>query len=112
MRARQQAGFHMNRTAVDHEGDRAALIPLVVGKRCIGFSQGLDDNLRIEQAPQIVTRQQHNLTTRRSNELGHKSLSFYYRGLQFFELCDTPQPLRAVAPSRETDRSRVPASTA
>src|SRR5262245_26789054 len=75
MRARQQAGFHVNGPAFDREADRAALIPSVVGKRCVGLAQSLDDNLRIEQAPQIVPRQQHNFTRRRSNGLGHKSLS-------------------------------------
>jgi hypothetical protein len=74
MRAGQQAGFHMNRTAVDHEADRAALIPPVVGKRRIGFLQRLDDRFRIEQAPEIVARQQHDLTTCGSNGLGHKRL--------------------------------------
>jgi len=88
MRARQQAGFHVNGSAFDCEADRAALIPSVVGQRCIGFAQGLDDNFRIEQAPQIVTRQQHNLIGRRSNGLDHKSLSFCYRAFKYIGLCD------------------------
>jgi hypothetical protein len=67
----------MNRAPVDHKTDRAALILLVVGQGCIGVSQRLDDNLRIEQASQIVTRQQHNLSRLGSNGLDHKSLPFY-----------------------------------
>ena len=51
MRTRQQAGFHMNGPTFDHEADRAALIPSVVGKRCIGFAQGLMKGARFAFEP-------------------------------------------------------------
>src|SRR3954469_23820656 len=74
MRARQQAGFHMNRTAVDREAERAPLIRRVVGQRRIGFLQCLDYNAWVEQAPEIVTRQQYDLTTGGSDGSSHKRL--------------------------------------
>jgi hypothetical protein len=51
----------MNGAALDHEGERAALIARVVGQRCIGLAQGVDHKPRMKQAPQIGTGQQHDL---------------------------------------------------
>ena len=46
----------MNGPAFDREAHRPALITPTVGKSGIGFAEGLYHNLRIEQAPQVVTR--------------------------------------------------------
>jgi hypothetical protein len=46
----------MSGPAFDRKAHGSTLIATIVGKSGIGFSEGLYHDLRIEQAPQIVTR--------------------------------------------------------